>query len=335
MSLSVNVFSQITKLNIEQPKIAEDIPRYDSLKSINYENVKQHIGQIIYLKEDNWSKEKGGYVLIKLYTKPLFDTFIGNSFLYKSVKQKDNEFNTCDYEQLKEKSFYVNKIIANNKNEFSWDKNKACLELIETMSKDIVYLFYDESFNFNYFLTLGYFEKLKKLYVGKEYIYRDFRWEGLDKKDNEGGLYNISDGIERKDIPKNTKLKCIDITIENGGDNNISAIMDNSEYGKSFTSLWEIVNPDYGNSKLQTLEAYNAEIVHNNKLIKKYGAQNAKLILDGKVSRGFTKQMCIESWGEPNEINKTTGSYGVHEQWVYKRGNYLYFENGILTTIQN
>lgn len=44
--------------------------------------------------------------------------------------------------------------------------------------------------------------------------------------------------------------------------------------------------------------------------------------------------MCIESWGEPLDINTTTGSYGTHEQWVYGT-SYLYFENGILTTIQN
>lgn len=41
------------------------------------------------------------------------------------------------------------------------------------------------------------------------------------------------------------------------------------------------------------------------------------------------------SWGKPNHINRTTAAYGVHEQWVYGGGNYLYFENGRLTAIQN
>ncbi len=41
------------------------------------------------------------------------------------------------------------------------------------------------------------------------------------------------------------------------------------------------------------------------------------------------------SWGKPNHINRTTTAYGVHEQWVYGGGNYLYFENGRLTAIQN
>jgi len=54
------------------------------------------------------------------------------------------------------------------------------------------------------------------------------------------------------------------------------------------------------------------------------------------VRIGMTKQDVLGSnWGKPNHINKTTRSYGVHEQWVYSGNNYLYFEDGILTTIQN
>jgi hypothetical protein len=42
-----------------------------------------------------------------------------------------------------------------------------------------------------------------------------------------------------------------------------------------------------------------------------------------------------ESWGDPEDINRTVGSWGVREQWVYSNENYLYFENGILTSWQN
>lgn len=41
------------------------------------------------------------------------------------------------------------------------------------------------------------------------------------------------------------------------------------------------------------------------------------------------------SWGEPEKINRTTSARGTHEQWVYGGGNYLYFRNGKLVTIQN
>lgn len=54
------------------------------------------------------------------------------------------------------------------------------------------------------------------------------------------------------------------------------------------------------------------------------------------VSIGMSKQDVLDSsWGKPDHINTTTTRYGVHEQWVYGGGNYLYFENGKLTSIQN
>lgn len=54
------------------------------------------------------------------------------------------------------------------------------------------------------------------------------------------------------------------------------------------------------------------------------------------VYLGMTKQQVLDSsWGEPQKINTSIGSWGTHEQWVYGNGNYLYFENGKLTSIQN
>ncbi|MFW1952070.1 DUF4124 domain-containing protein [Acinetobacter beijerinckii] len=44
------------------------------------------------------------------------------------------------------------------------------------------------------------------------------------------------------------------------------------------------------------------------------------------------------SWGYPDKENVTTTSNGTNEQWVYRRGSnskYLYFTNGVLTTIQD
>lgn len=77
------------------------------------------------------------------------------------------------------------------------------------------------------------------------------------------------------------------------------------------------------------------EAQEKNRLIKKYGKRNALLILDEKVVLGFTKQMCIESWGEPMEINRTITRYGTQEQWVYGIGTYLYFSGNTLTAIQD
>lgn len=70
-------------------------------------------------------------------------------------------------------------------------------------------------------------------------------------------------------------------------------------------------------------------------LIAKYGEAVANDMLKGHVRLGWTKEMCIEAWGRPEDINRTIGDFGVYEQWVYGLKNYLYFENGKLTGIQD
>lgn len=57
-------------------------------------------------------------------------------------------------------------------------------------------------------------------------------------------------------------------------------------------------------------------------------------ILDVKIGMSRSDVMRSFFWGPPDHINKTTTSRGTDEQWVYKKGQYLYFENGILTAIQ-
>lgn len=57
---------------------------------------------------------------------------------------------------------------------------------------------------------------------------------------------------------------------------------------------------------------------------------------DGGVLIGMTTaQVLATKWGKPNAINRTTNASGSTEQWVYGAGNYLYFSNGLLQTIQN
>lgn len=70
-------------------------------------------------------------------------------------------------------------------------------------------------------------------------------------------------------------------------------------------------------------------------IINQYGLINGEAILNHKVKIGWTKSMCIASWGKPYDINRTTTTYGSHEQYVYSLKKYLYFENGILTAIQD
>lgn len=38
-------------------------------------------------------------------------------------------------------------------------------------------------------------------------------------------------------------------------------------------------------------------------------------------------------WGEPDKINKDTYSWGTSEQWVYNGRGYVYFKNGVVTSV--
>lgn len=71
-----------------------------------------------------------------------------------------------------------------------------------------------------------------------------------------------------------------------------------------------------------------------NKLIKKYGESIGRKIFQEEIWIGMSSEMVIDSQGRPKDINKTVGSWGVHEQWVYDNNTYLYFENDRLTSWQ-
>lgn len=49
---------------------------------------------------------------------------------------------------------------------------------------------------------------------------------------------------------------------------------------------------------------------------------------------GMIDTEVADLFGKPRKINRTTTATGVREQWVYPNGTYLYFENELLTTIQ-
>jgi hypothetical protein len=69
-------------------------------------------------------------------------------------------------------------------------------------------------------------------------------------------------------------------------------------------------------------------------LIKKYGEKIGQKIFQEEIWIGMTSEMVIDSQGRPKDINKTVGSWGVHEQWVYENNTYLYLENDRLTSWQ-
>ncbi len=55
----------------------------------------------------------------------------------------------------------------------------------------------------------------------------------------------------------------------------------------------------------------------------------------GMIHIGMAKEEVLKRWGKPGRINRTITAYGISEQWIYPGLFYLYFEDGILTAIQD
>lgn len=70
------------------------------------------------------------------------------------------------------------------------------------------------------------------------------------------------------------------------------------------------------------------------KMVNLYGKAIAEKILSNQLWIGMTSEMAKNSIGQPDKINKTIRANSISEQWVYNN-RYLYFDDGILTTIQD
>ncbi|MES2960846.1 MAG: hypothetical protein V4694_00490 [Pseudomonadota bacterium] len=53
-----------------------------------------------------------------------------------------------------------------------------------------------------------------------------------------------------------------------------------------------------------------------------------------RISLGMPEELLILSWGNPNNVTQSVGSWGVHKQYIYE-SNYVYIENGKITSWQS
>jgi hypothetical protein len=89
-----------------------------------------------------------------------------------------------------------------------------------------------------------------------------------------------------------------------------------------------------GAKELKTYAVAHAKAI-DAAVAAKEKAEKARKKKEG-VRIGMREQDVLDSsWGRPEKINRSTNAYGTREQWVYGGGNYLYFKDGVLTSIQN
>jgi|TARA_B100001971_G_C18106394_1_gene491758 hypothetical protein len=72
-----------------------------------------------------------------------------------------------------------------------------------------------------------------------------------------------------------------------------------------------------------------------NPLPNEWGDEIINMIKDGVISIGMTKEQVRISWGNPLKINLSSYGSSLMEQYVYLDNQYIYFENGVVSSFQS
>ena len=93
-----------------------------------------------------------------------------------------------------------------------------------------------------------------------------------------------------------------------------------------------ILKENFRQEEIQRHEKYEIRL---KELTSKYGSTIGKRIANKEIWIGMSEDLLLESWGFPEEINRTVTSNLVRKQFVYTRGKYVYVENGKVTAWQD
>ena len=282
---------------------------YAQIRTINSEDIKLQVAPYDSTYNIKW--EKNGY-----------EKYIGQRLKVIDVpydiqgfnkKPKNTYGKTNKREKFIGRSFTV--IDAIKKGDYD-----IFLKLIDNDNQEIVYYDMRRLTLHNPFLCEGYYEYLKKMYINKKFYYRS---KLIDS--SRGLVKDIKTGEMILPTLLDTQWYFKELLIDQSAD------------FISVDIFLALIIDDNGREGLVPLGR-----LKNLKLFIRvdfydilYGPQgtDGQYILERKVKIGWTKDQCISSWGMPDKTNVTIINGVEHEQWVY--GNeYLYFENGILTAIQ-
>lgn len=208
-----------------------------------------------------------------------------------------------------------------------------------------------------YVMLTSYYEKAKQLFVNKWHVVQNGGRKFVDIKSQQEVVLQKGERWFCKElslctvenIPYLVPLYILENKLGNVITVFLYKMIANGNYMNGYYG--EFITEDYYNER-KRLEQLNEnerlanekakkeresqiKTLQRNKNIEKYGLNIGTLISDGKVQLGMTQEMCKIAWGEPYRNNRTIVNGLIHEQWVYGWHHYLYFENGILTGIQD
>ena len=79
-----------------------------------------------------------------------------------------------------------------------------------------------------------------------------------------------------------------------------------------------------------------AEVRERNECVARSSlpASEVAVVRVEKVQLGMSEAALLCSWGRPERVNRSVGSWGEHKQYIYG-GRYVYVENGKVTSWQD
>ncbi len=309
------VFCQIKTAKVKTVENKKNEIRYDSLSNFQETNVECLINQTLYLKGVKPELQKNGY-------KDFFSDY--KKDVLNKTSYKDKVYQCCDginskYNSLAGKYFKIISVIKDPKAEndnTGLYRNWYYLKLNIQNTRDTLYFKYSTMEDFP-FIVEGYFKKLKKLYMGKSYVFGNATNEIIKERTD------IETGIKVK-LTIGEKWKCTDVIIDKN-DFKLYFIISNNKQKIMLNYEDEFLNSE------KSFSLFESKVADYYKL--KFGTEYWNAILQSTIKLGMTKEMCKLSWGEPKSINSTIFKNKNGEQWVYSK-NYIYFEKGIVTRME-
>lgn len=292
-------------------------------------NAKLIINELEKSQEDKFIKDNFEFLNIGYWQSGMRFMIINSSKDYGGFDLKPCDFETIDINYYFNQIITLDTIISYSKDEpykgtirtrilFKTSDNH-CLEYNTKVSLEG--LCKSKLAKISGIAYLGDVDKARKLLIGKT-VYSK---EGL-------AFIDTNDNITSMPIKRLSPYKIKNIGI--GTDSEpVKIVLENPE-GNDF--FYTVFLSGINTSKISMARPFTYYFYFSNPRDQypNLSQVNWDLVTKGKVKIGWDKNLCKLSWGEPEKINTTKGSFGTHEQWVYLGESYLYFENGKLTTIQ-
>jgi|GEM_PF-5672651 len=204
--------------------------------------------------------------------------------------------------------------------------NKTSKAFIDSLKKNCVGKVYyltkeRERGNHNYLPIMPYFLNAsgsisKNSYEGYEYIIDDINFQEHKYRK---GIYGYFALLEYYKEPSKDYL-----------------VFPINEYFDKYFVRAEVHREQVKEEELKRLkEKEEDDINYKQYLIKTYGKNNANIILNGEIRLGFTKEMVLESWGNPDNVNSLINQDGKIDCWSYGLITVVYFKGNKVVQIIN